>query len=74
VRDASVNFIFCWRSTIIGYSYATNLSIKQFQNLLWTSLEEPERKTIQKLFAAEKPEAVLQALELRRKASHHRCC
>ena len=59
---------------MIGLSYATNLSINRFQNLLKTSLEEPERQTKQKLFAEEKPKAVLQALELKRKASHHRCC
>jgi hypothetical protein len=38
---------------MIGLSCATNLSIKRFQNLLEKSLEEPERQTIQKLFAEE---------------------
>jgi hypothetical protein len=52
---------------MIGLSYATNhQAVPEFAG----DVAEPERKTVQKLFAAEKPKAVLQALELRRKASH----
>jgi hypothetical protein len=47
---------------MIDFSYATNINIKRFQNLLETSLDEPERQTIQKLLAEEKFEAALQAL------------
>jgi hypothetical protein len=51
-----------WRLTMIDFSYATNINIKRFQNLLETSLDEPERQTIQKLLAEEKFKAALQAL------------
>jgi len=42
-------------------SYATDLNIKRFQNLLDTSLNETERRTIQSLLTEEKARAALQA-------------
>jgi hypothetical protein len=43
------------------FSYATDLNIKRFQNLLETSLDKTERQTIQRLLTEEKAKAALQA-------------
>ena len=43
---------------MIDFSYATNINIKRFQNLLETSLDEPERQTIQKLLAEDSAASV----------------
>jgi hypothetical protein len=45
------------------FSYATDMNIKRFQNLLETSADETERQTIQRLLTEEKAKAVLQASE-----------
>ena len=45
------------------FSYATDLNIKRFQNLLETSLDKTERQTIQRLLTEEKAKAALQASE-----------
>lgn len=46
-----------------SFSYAINIDIKRFQNLLETSVDETERETIQKLLIAEKAKASLPAAE-----------
>ena len=43
------------------FSYA--IDIKRFQNLLETSVDETERRTIQKLLTEEKTEAAVQVAE-----------
>ena len=45
------------------FSYATDVNIRRFQNLLETWLDETERRTIQKLLTEEKTKAALQASE-----------
>ena len=45
------------------FSYATDMNIKRFQNLLETSADETKRQTIQRLLTEEKAKAVLQASE-----------
>jgi hypothetical protein len=45
------------------FSYAIAANIKRLQNLLETSLDDTERKTIQRLLAEEKAKAALQASE-----------
>ena len=44
-----------------GFSYA--IDIKRFQNLLETSVDETERRTIQKLLTEEKAKVESQATE-----------
>ena len=41
------------------FSYAMNVNIKRFQNLLETSVDEAERRTIQTLLTQEKAKAAL---------------
>jgi hypothetical protein len=36
-----------------NFSYATDMNIKRFQALLETSVDEPRRRTIQRLLAEE---------------------
>jgi hypothetical protein len=43
------------------FSYATEMNIKRFQNLLETSVDETERRTIQRLLTEEKAKATLEA-------------
>ena len=43
------------------FSYATNLDIKRFQNLLDTSIDATERQVLQRLLAEEKAKAARQA-------------
>jgi hypothetical protein len=45
------------------FSYAIYTNIKRFQNLLETSVDETERRTIQRLLTEEKVKAALQASE-----------
>jgi hypothetical protein len=45
------------------FSYAIDTNIKRFQNLLETSVNETERRTIQGLLADEKAKAALQTSE-----------
>lgn len=42
-------------------SFSYSIDIKRFQNLLNTSVDETERKTIQRLLTDEKDKAELQA-------------
>ncbi len=49
------------------FTYANDINIKRFQNLLETSVDETERKMIQALLAEEKARVELQALEPNRK-------
>jgi len=42
------------------FSYAINTNIKRFQNLLETSVDETERRTIQRLLTEEEAKGVLQ--------------
>jgi hypothetical protein len=44
-------------------SYAIDLNIRRFQNLLDTSTDEAERRTIERLLSEEKAKAALQASE-----------
>jgi hypothetical protein len=44
-------------------AYAVNTNIKRFQNLLETSVDDTERKTIQRLLAEEKAKVALQTSE-----------
>ena len=44
-------------------SYAIDLNIRRFQNLLETSVDEAERRTLQRLLAEEKAKAASQASE-----------
>ena len=46
------------------FSYAIDLNIKRYQNLLDTSADETERRTIQALLSEEKAKAALQASEV----------
>jgi hypothetical protein len=46
------------------FSYATDSNIKRFRNLLETSVDETERRMIQRLLAEERTKAELQASEL----------
>jgi hypothetical protein len=48
-----------------NFSYSIN--IRQFQNLLETSVDEAERETIQRLLIEEKAKAALQASEPQKK-------
>jgi hypothetical protein len=48
------------------FSYALDSNIKRFRNLLETSVDETERRTIQRLLAEEKAKAALQASELKK--------
>jgi hypothetical protein len=48
------------------FHYVTDMNIKRFQNLLETSVDETERRTIQKLLTEEKAKAPLQASEPRK--------
>ncbi len=43
-----------------SYSYATEMNIRRFQNLLNSSINEGERRMIQGLLAEEKVKAALQ--------------
>jgi hypothetical protein len=43
-----------------NFSYVTDLNIKRYRNLLETSVDETERKTIQKLLAEEQTKRQLQ--------------
>jgi hypothetical protein len=45
------------------FSYAIDINIKRFQNLLRTSVDETERQTIQRLLSEEEAKATLQASE-----------
>ena len=45
------------------FSYARDMNIKRFQNLLRTSVDETERQTIQRLLSEEEAKATLQASE-----------
>jgi hypothetical protein len=45
------------------FSYATDMNIKRFQNLLETSVDETERRMIESLITEEKAKAALQASE-----------
>jgi hypothetical protein len=45
------------------FSYAIDLNIKRYQNLLDASADETERRTIQALLAEEKTKAALRASE-----------
>jgi hypothetical protein len=45
------------------FSYATDMNIKRFQNLLETSVDETERRVIESLITEEKAKAALQASE-----------
>ena len=45
------------------FSYSINLNIKRFQDLLETSVDEAERRTIRQLLSEEKTKATLQAPE-----------
>jgi hypothetical protein len=45
------------------FSYATDMNIKRFRNLLETSVDERERRTIQRLLTEERAKAALQASE-----------
>jgi len=45
------------------FSYATNLNIKRFQNLLDTSIDATERQVLQRLLAEETAKAALHASE-----------
>jgi hypothetical protein len=42
------------------FSYAINTNIKRFQHLLETSVDETERRTIQRLLAEEETKGALQ--------------
>ena len=42
------------------FSYAINTNIKRFQNLLETSVDETERRTIQRLLTEEEAKGALQ--------------
>ena len=42
------------------FSHAINTNIKRFQNLLETSVDETERRTIQRLLTEEKAKGALQ--------------
>ena len=44
-------------------SFSYSIDIKRFQNLLETSVDETERRTIQRLLAEEKIKAALPASE-----------
>ena len=44
-------------------TYVTEMNIRRFQNLLETSVDETERKTVKILLAEEKAKAGLQASE-----------
>ena len=48
------------------FSYATDLNIRRFQNLLQTSIDDTERRTIRSLLSEEKAKAALQASEPRK--------
>ena len=45
------------------FSYVRDMNIKRFRNLLETSVDETERRTIQGLLTEEKAKAALQASE-----------
>ena len=45
------------------FSYAINTNIKRFQNLLETSVDETERRMIERLLTEEKAKETLQASE-----------
>jgi hypothetical protein len=45
------------------FSYATEMNIKRFQNLLETSVDETERRRIERLLTEEKAKEALQASE-----------
>ena len=47
-----------------SFSYAVESNIKRFQNLLESSVDETERRTIQRLLAEERTRAELQESEL----------
>jgi len=49
------------------FTYAKELNIRRFQNLLDTSVDEIERRNIQALLAKEKAKAEPQAIEDREK-------
>jgi hypothetical protein len=49
------------------FFYAIDTNIKRFQNLLETSVDETERRMIQKLLTEEKAKAALQASKLKKK-------
>ena len=40
-----------------NFSYAIDVNIRRFQNLLWTSVDETERQTIQRLLSEEEAKA-----------------
>jgi len=48
------------------HSFSHSIDIKRFQNLLATSVDETERKTIQRLLTDEKDKAELQAKEAKK--------
>jgi hypothetical protein len=48
------------------FSYATDMNIKRFQNLLETSVDETERRMIESLITEEKAKAALQASEAKK--------
>jgi hypothetical protein len=52
-----------WRLPMNSFSYAVECNIKRFQNLLETSVDETERRMIQRLLAEERTKAELQASE-----------
>ncbi len=50
-----------------SFSYAAEVNIKRFQNLLETSVDDAERQIIKCLLAEEKAKVVLQTLEPQKK-------
>jgi hypothetical protein len=48
------------------FPYVIHMNIKRFQNLLETSVDETERRMIQRLLTEEKAKAALQASEPRK--------
>ncbi len=44
-------------------AFSHSIDIKRFQNLLETSVDKPERQTIQRLLTDEKTKAQIQAAE-----------
>ena len=51
------------RPPVNYFSYVRDMNIKRFRNLLETSVDETERRTIQGLLTEEKAKAALQASE-----------
>jgi hypothetical protein len=56
----------CLRLPMNYFPYVIHMNIKRFQNLLETSVDETERRMIQRLLTEEKAKAALQASEPRK--------